>query len=373
MIPTPRPRGLLVARVVGVPVVIRPSWFFFAVYLVVAGQVTLRESWDPGTAYLLAASLVAVLLVSVLLHELAHCLVARAFGLPVRSISVGLLAGLTEITEPPQTPAREYAIAVAGPMVSLLLCGVGLVGAAGTTDESAAWLVLSGVALVNGVLALLNLLPGLPLDGGRVLRSVVWHLGKDAIRATRVSAYAGMVLAVGVIPALVLGVLPALGYGDRGLESVIVSALVGAFLYYGAATSLRQAAFQTRLPRLSAGELARPAVGVPATLPLSEAVKRAHDAAVRALVVVDGNGRPEGVVSEAWVRQVPWERRPWVQVADGARRLEAGLLLDPGLSGEALLEALQRTPATEYVVAGPSPRVLVSRDVAAALTGAAVS
>jgi len=371
--PTPRPRGLQVARVVGVPVVIRPSWFVFAAYLVVAGQVTLRETWEPSTAYLLSASLVLVLLGSVLLHELAHCLVARAFGLPVRSISVGLLAGLTEITEPPQTPAREYAVAVSGPLVSLLLCGTGLVAAAATPDESAAWLVLSGIGLVNGVLALLNLMPGLPLDGGRVLRSVVWHLGKDPVRATRVSAYAGMVLAVLVIPALVLGLLPAMGYGDRGLGAVVVSVVVGAFLYYGAVTSLRHATVQERLPRLSAAALARPALAVPATLPLAEAVRRAHEAAARALVVVDGNGRPEGIVSEAWVRQVPWDRRPWVAVADGARRLEAGLLLDPALSGEALLEALQRTPATEYVVDGPTPRVLVSQDVAAALTGSAIS
>lgn len=373
MSPSPRPRGLLLGRVVGVPVVIRPSWFLFAAYLVFSGQVVLRETWEPGTAYLLAAALVVVLLLSVLLHEVAHCLVARAFDLPVRSITVGLLAGLTEITEPPQTPAREYAVAVSGPMVSLLLCGVGVVGAAATEDESTAWLVLSGLALVNGVLAFLNLLPGLPLDGGRVLRSVVWHLGGDAVRATRVSARAGMALALVVVPVLVLGVLPELGYGDRGVAAVVVSALVGTFLYYGAAVSLRQAAVQARLPGLSAGDLSRPALAVPASLPLSEAVRQAHDAAVRALVVVDGNGRPEGIVSEAWVRQVPWERRPWVAVADGARRLEAGLLLDPALTGQALLDALQRTPASEYVVDGPSPRVLTSADVAAALTGAAVS
>lgn len=373
MPPAPRPRGLQVARVAGVPVVIRPSWFFFAVYLVLSGQAVLRDTWDAGTAYLLSTSLVLVLLLSVVLHEAAHCLVARAFGLPVRSITVGLLAGLTEITEPPQTPAREYAVAISGPMVSLLLCAGGLAAAAAVPDESGAWLVLSGVALVNGVLAALNLLPGLPLDGGRVLRSALWHLGGDPARATRRSAQAGIVLALVVVPAIVLGVLPALGYGDRGVGAILVSALVGAFLYAGAVASLRQATVQSRLPGLTAGDLARPALGVPPNLPLSEAVRLAHEAAVRALVVVDGAGRAEGVVSEAWVRQVPWERRPWVAVADGARRLEAGLRLDPALTGEELLAALRRTPASEYLVEGPTPRVLVSADVAAALTGTAIS
>jgi hypothetical protein len=93
----------------------------------------------------------------------------------------------------------------------------------------------------------------------------------------------------------------------------------------------------------------------------------AHEQAVRALVVVDGSGRLEGVVSESWVRQVPADRRPWVVVADGARRIEKGLLLEPGLSGQALLDAMQATPAAEYVITGPTPSVLVSADVAAAM------
>lgn len=361
------------ARVLGVPVVVRPSWFLFAAYLVVSGQAVLREEWEPGTAYLLAVGLVLVLLASVLLHELGHCLVARAFRLPVRSITVGLLAGLTEIMEPPQTPAREYAVAISGPMVSLLLCGVGVAGAAAVPDGSSAWLLLQGTALINGVLAALNLMPGLPLDGGRVLRSVLWSLGGDGVRATRISARAGMVLALVVVPVLVVGVLPEVGLGDRGPAAVIVSALVGGFLYLGAAAALRQASLESRLPGLSAGELARPALEVPASLPLSEAVRQAHEALAGALLVVDGNGRPEGVVSEAWVRQVPWDRRPWVSVSDGARRIEAGLVLDASLAGQALLAALQATPASEYVVTGPSPRVLVSADVATALTGTAIS
>ena len=89
---------------------------------------------------------------------------------------------------------------------------------------------------------------------------------------------------------------------------------------------------------------------------------------MHALVVVDGAGRVEGIVSEAWVRQVPVERRPWVAVADGARRVEPALVLAPALVGEDLLTAMQEAPAAEYLVAGPVPRVLVSADVAAAIT-----
>jgi Zn-dependent protease len=359
-----RQRGVRIGSVVGVPIVLTPIWFLLPAYLVLASPTLVG---GDGRDYLLSVSLVVLLLVSIVLHEVGHCLVARAFGLPVRSITISLLAGYTEITEPPDTPAREYAVAVAGPMVSLTLTGiaaaVGLHLEPGTTPR----LVCEGTAVVNGVLAALNLLPGLPLDGGRVVRSIVWHLRRDEALATRFSARAGMVIAMIVVPVLVVGVLPALGYGDHGFVTVMMSALVGAYIYVGAAASLRRGQVAATLPSLSAGTLARPALAVPATTPLSEAVRMAHEHAVRALVVVDGTGRLEGVVSESWVRQVPVERRPWVVVADGARRIEKGLVLDPGLSGQALLDAMQATPAAEYVVSGPAPAVLVSADVAAAM------
>ncbi len=370
--PTRQP-GVQVARVLGVPVRLMPSWFVFAAYLVLTGQQVLRNRVGTGEAYALAGAFVLLLLLSVILHEIGHLAVARAFGLPVRSITVTLLAGYTEITEAPQTPAREYAVAVCGPMVSLLLSGVCIAGATALPTDSIAQLLLQGAAVTNGVIGVLNLLPGLPLDGGRVLRSIVWQLGRDPERATRVSAYAGMGLALFVIPVLVVGVLPAYGIGDRDAYTVIVSALVGAFVYAGAAAALRRSRMVSRLPNVSVLALARPAHAVPPTLPLAEAVRQAQERGLRALVVMGTSGRVEGLVSEAWVKQVPLERRPWVSVADGARRVEPALVLEPGLVGEELLAVLQESPASEYLIAGTPPRVLVSSDVAAALTGAPTS
>ncbi|MDP9182788.1 MAG: site-2 protease family protein [Actinomycetota bacterium] len=364
----PRQPGVQIASVLGVPVRLMPSWFVFAAYLVLTGQQVLRTRVSEGEAYALAAAFVLLLLLSVLLHEIGHLAVARAFGLPVRSITVTLLAGFTEITEPPQTPAREYSVAVAGPMVSLLLSGLAVAGAAACPDDSVGQLLLEGSAATNGVIGVLNLLPGLPLDGGRVLRSVLWQVGKDPERATRASARAGMFLALVVIPLLVLGLLPAIGIGERDAYSVVLSALVGSFIYIGAAASLRRSKVVSRLPGVSVQALARPALAVPATMPLAEAVRQAHESDRRALVVVDGNGEVDGLVNEAWVREMPEDRRPWVSVADGARRIEPGLVLDAGLVGEALLTAMQELPATEYLVEGPEHRVLVSADVAAAIT-----
>ena len=363
--------GVQLGRVLGVPVLVSPSWLLFAAFILISFGPQLAQSYGTGRGYTAAGAFAVLLLVSVLLHEIGHCVVARAFGLPVKSITVTFLAGLTEITEPPQTPAREYAVAISGPMVSLLLAGVGVASIELFDPSTLPRLLCEGLAVTNLVVAGFNLLPGLPLDGGRVLRSIVWQLGKDPERATRFSAWAGRGIALVVVPLLLLVALPAAGLGEVSLTNVLFSGLVGAFIYAGATASLRRSQVVSRLPRVSIAALARPALPVAANTPLAEAVRQAHERGLYALLVVDGNGRIEGIVSETWVRQVPAERRPWVSVADGARRIEPGLLLSADLTGEALLAAMRTTPASEYAVPGPIPRVLVSSDVAAAVDGTA--
>ena len=190
--PAPRQRGVLqIARVLGVPVLLTPSWFVFAAWIVLLYQPLARERVGDGPAYAVGAALALMLLVSVLLHELAHCVVARVFGLPVRSITVTLLSGRTEITEPPQTPSREYAVAISGPMVSLLLTGLGLAAMHGFAHGTLARELALNLALTNGAVTAVNLLPGLPLDGGRVLRSLLWQISGDQDRATRAAARCG--------------------------------------------------------------------------------------------------------------------------------------------------------------------------------------
>ena len=361
------PKGLPLGRVLGVPVVLAPSWFLFAAAIVVLYGPALEDTGvDDG--YAAAALFSVLLLASVLLHEVGHCVVARLLGLPVRSITVTFLAGSTEITEPPQTPAREYAVAVAGPMVSLLLAGLAAAGAL-LVDGGAVQTALELAAVSNGVVAVFNLLPGLPLDGGRVLRAVLWRVTGDPHRATIASAQAGRGLAAVVVPLLVLVALPLAG-ADGGLVSAVFAGLVAAFLWVGASAALQSARLQRRLPSLTAGRLARDAALVPTETPLSEALRRTHEHALQAIVVVDPAGRPLAVVSESAVQAVPVERRPWVTVDGVSRRLEDGLVLTPDLTGEGLLARLRALPSGEYLVrdpAGGPVRVLAARDVARTL------
>lgn len=368
---TARPSGLRIGRVLGVPVYVMPSWFVLAALLIVVLSPPLIDSLGATQAYVTTASFAALLGISVLLHELGHCVVARTFDLPVRSITITFLAGFTEITREPQTPAREYAVAVSGPMVSLLLAGIG-VGLLPLFDEATvASRVVENIAITNGLIAAINLLPGLPLDGGRVLRSIVWRLTGDDEKATRAAAWSGRIVAIVVLPVLLLGVLPALGYGDAGPVSIVFAALIAAYVYTLATAALKRSQATSRLPLVSVAALARPALKVPSDLPLAEAVRRAQEAGVRGLVVVDSADRLESVVSEAAVIATPEPRRPWVTVGTLGRRIEPGLLLDPKLSGQDLLLAMGATPATEYVTQDPvtgAVAVLSSQDVGRALT-----
>jgi CBS domain-containing protein len=142
--------------------------------------------------------------------------------------------------------------------------------------------------------------------------------------------------------------------------------MVGSFLWAGASAALTMSKVRDRLPSIQARRLARPAIGVPADLPLSEAIRRAQEAHAGSVVVVSSDGRPAGIVNESAVVSTPDERRPWLPVGDVARRVEAGLLLPADLVGEPLLQAMNRTPATEYVLLEPDGSifgVLATKDV----------
>jgi Zn-dependent protease len=368
-VPTPR-GGVRLGRVVGVPVLISPSWFLMAAIITLGISQTLTESIGSTQATVVGASFSLLLGLSVLLHELGHCFVARGLGLPVHSITVGIMGGATQIDEA-QTPAREYAVAIAGPMVSLLLAGTG-VGLRPLFDgDSLSGRLVENLAITNGVLAVFNLLPGLPLDGGRVLRAVLWRLGGDPGRASIAAAWAGRGVAVVVVPFIFAVVLPWAGYGSDYRTNVIWSAIVGGYIYALATFALKRAQAMSRLPRVTVAGLARPALRVPADMPLAEAVRRAHEANARGLVIVDAADRLEGVVSEAAVIATPEHRRPWVTVGSLAKRIEPGLVLDVRLQGEQVLEAMRAHPAAEYVTTDPATgevRVLTADDVAKALS-----
>ena len=345
----------MIARPFGVPVYVSPYWFLVAALIVVFYGESLQGAVSStGLRYVVAAAFVILLWASVLVHELSHCVVARGFGLTVRRILLYPLGGFSEIEQEPQTPARELAVSAAGPVTSLALaaCGLGLhfaLAPAGTPR-----LLLDQLILANVLVGGFNLLPGLPLDGGRMLRAGIWKVTGRPAQATIAAAQAGRVLA-GLIA---IGALALFSSKLNDAYSFATWLLIIAlFMWFSAGQAIRAAKVRARLPGLQARRLARRAIAIPGNVPLAEAIRRADEEQARALVVVDQDATPIAIVNETAVMATPQQRRPWVEVSSLARALEPGTVLSADLAGMELLEAVQRCRASEYLLIEPSGQV----------------
>ncbi|WP_374227461.1 site-2 protease family protein [Streptomyces sp. AC512_CC834] len=351
--------GLLMGRPFGVPVYVAPSWFLVAALItwVFGGQLD-RVLPELGAArYLVSLFFAVAFYASVLVHELAHTVAALRFKLPVRRIQLQFFGGVSEIEKEAETPGREFVLAFVGPLLSLVLAGVFYVALLPVEPDGVTGVLLAGLMVSNLLVAAFNLLPGLPLDGGRMLRAVVWKITGKPMHGTIAAAWVGRALALSVLVGLPLltqsGALGSDSVDDIGMDTVmdaLLAAILAAIIWTGAGNSLRMARLREHLPELRARALTRRAVPVPADTPLSEALRRANASGARALVVVDADGRPASLVREAGIVGVPEHRRPWVPVGTLAQDLTDGMRVWAELSGEELLDALRANPATEYLV-----------------------
>ena len=344
-----------IARPFGIPVYISPYWFLIAGLFIVLYANSAALAGSSGVRYLVAAAFVVLLYASVLVHELSHSLVARGFGLPVRRILLYPLGGFSEIEQEPPTPGREFLVAAAGPVLSLVLAAAGYGIIEAVDPRGLPGLLIQQLVWANLLVGLFNLLPGLPLDGGRMLRAGVWKLTGKPATATVAAAWAGRLLAVAVL--VLPPTLLALAGGQVQIFDVIWFGVIAAFMWTGATQSLRATRVRQRLPTLQARTLARRAIPIPATLPLAEAIRRADAAGARAVVIVDHEDKPIAIVNESAVMATPPQRRPWVNAGSLARTIDPGMILPADLSGMALLDAVRRSPATEYLLVEPSGQV----------------
>lgn len=363
--------GVLIGRPFGVPVYVTPTWFLIAALITyyfgptVEDQVPTIGQWQYAVSFTFAL----LLYLSVLIHELSHTVVALHFGLPVRRISLYLLGGVSEIEKPAPSPGQEAGIAVAGPLVSLLLAALGY-GVTKTLEPETVGLVLAkALAFSNLTVGIFNLLPGLPLDGGRVLSAAVWKGTGQRQTGAVAAAWCGRVVAAVVL--LTPSLLSRHQGRDPDLVDLVYGALLASFIWIGASQSLAAAKVQRKIPSLSARALTRRAIPVPFDTPLAEALRRLAESGARGLVVVSADGTPVGIVNEAAVRATPENRRPWVPVGDLSRRIHPDHVVAATLSGEELVRALTRLPASEYLVVeenGEIYGVLASSDVERAVS-----
>ena len=259
--------------------------------------------------WILGALTALLLFVSVLIHELAHSFVARARGLDARSITLFIFGGVSNLGGEAKEASTEFWVAIVGPLTSFVLAGVAF-GVGAAVDEPRVDLVASYLLYINVVLGLFNLVPGFPLDGGRVLRAILWTAMGNVRRATEWAANVGKLVAWGLF-----------AYGlfllfDGAVISGIWLAAIAWFLHNAASTSVQQLVFETRLRRVRAADVVHP---VEVTAPPGVSVAELIDEYVlpnnlRAVPIVD-NGRLVGIVTLGDIMRVPPPERSGVPVA----------------------------------------------------------
>lgn len=346
----PRPPGTLrIGTIAGADVLVSGSWFLIAGLLAIALAPRV-ESVQPDLGawkYVVGLAFAILLYLSVLLHEASHAAMARHYGFPVSSITLHFLGGMTAIEGEARTPRQEFFIAVVGPLTSILV-GLGSLAALVVVPDGLLRMVVEGLVVANLLVGLLNLVPGLPLDGGRVLKSVVWRITGNMHRGTLAAGWGGRLAA---IAALLWPVLQEPLFGaPPTIMDFVISFVVGAFLWSGATAAMSSARLRRKLPHLVGRALARRTLSVPADLPLAEAVRRAQESEAGGIVTVTTGGDPVGVVNEAALLATPEDRRPWVAVSTVARTLDDGLSLPADIAGEDLIVAISRKPAEEYIL-----------------------
>ncbi|MEV4659430.1 M50 family metallopeptidase [Micromonospora sp. NPDC049301] len=345
-----RRAGLSVGRVFGVPLHLNGSMLLLALLVAVLYAEFARRQLDlPQVGgYLIGFGFVVSLLGSVLLHELGHALTARRYGIGVRGITLELLGGYTEMDRDAPSPRVDLLVSLAGPAVSAVLGAVAVAATLALPSGTVAHQLAFQLAVSNVIVALFNILPGLPLDGGRALRAAVWGLTRDRHRGTEVAGWAGRVVALGTVALVVLLTL-ADYLAPLALPLML---LVAVTLWRGAGQSIRAARVSRRFPLIDLSRLARPVWPVTTGTPLSEAQRRRAEGGqpAAALLVTDSAGRPVALVDPAAAEAVPTERRPWLAVDAVARSLGTLPVLPVGLDGERVVEAVQSHPGAQYVV-----------------------
>jgi Zn-dependent protease len=347
--------SLRFGRVAGIPV--GASWSALLIALLIAWSLggQLLPAQVPGlvpAAYWLAGAAGAGLFLgSLLAHELGHALVARRAGLRVRGITLWLLGGVAQLEDEPASPRDELRVAIVGPAVSLALAvafglaaaALSVVGGPGLAVAVAAWL-----ALGNAALAVFNLLPAAPLDGGRVLRGLLWRRHGNRVRAAVTATRAGEWVGFGLVAYGLLGAFTGWGIGT------LWTALVGWFLVVAARQEREQALLGRGLGGLRAAQVMTPAPAVAPAWFTVDAFLRSYVEPWRATVLpLRGfDGQAAGVVTAAALYAVPLDRRHIVRAGDVAIPMADLVMVGPDQPVTDLAARLAGGRTVAVVVAG---------------------
>ncbi len=336
----------------GIPIHVHASWFvvfLFVTWSLATGYLPETLPGLPVPRYWGMGGIAALLLfLSVLLHELGHSYVALRYQIPIRQITMFIFGGVAHMGKEPPSPRAEFLIAIAGPLVSFIL-GAGCFGGAIAVDSLFAQSGVQGLVvlgslfgMVNVQLGLFNLIPGFPLDGGRVLRAGLWAWNKDFNRATSQAALAG--IGFGVTLGLIGAVLMVGAWSGALGQSIATNGgwliFIGAFLFSAALASRRQAAQRTSFASVTVRQvMVHPVVTLLPDMSVQDAVDQYFVAHGFGGFPVCGEGQVLGVVTVRDVQALPTELWPWRRVREIMRPASPAFCIPPDWS---VMQAMER-------------------------------
>ena len=357
------PGSFRIGKIAGIDIDINVSWIIILVLLTVSLAIgwfpQLYPRWSSANYWLVGLISALLLFVSVLLHELAHSLVARRRGLPVKSITLFIFGGVSNIEQEPKSPGVEFQIAIVGPLTSLLIgaiCFLLLLPLRGSDSPPEG--ILFYLAVTNVLLGVFNLIPGFPLDGGRVLRSIVWKITGSLTKATRVATISGQVIAY----LFILWGIWQLFTGDV-LNGIWIG-FIGWFLLSAAQSANTQVMLQSALRGVTVGEVMNP---TPPTVPANISLQKLTDEyflphGLRFALVMQGD-QLAGLITLSDIRHVPREQWGYIPVSQAMIPVERLHSVSPQQSLNDVLPLMAGRDVNQLpVVQDGIPVGIVSRD-----------
>jgi Zn-dependent protease len=341
-------------RVFGVEIGLHYSWFIIAllITLSLAAQFSLNNpDWSDGLRWAVAIITALLFFAAIVAHELSHALVAKARGLPVRSITLFALGGVAEIEKEAADAKTEFWMGIIGPITSFV---IGFICLAITMalgwrppefPKQPLTAMLMWLGYINIGLAIFNLIPGFPLDGGRVFRAIAWWITGDARRATTIAARVGQFIAFGMI---VFGVMRF--FGGAGFNGIWI-AFIGWFLLSASRESYAQVAITEGLRGVRVADvMSRDCPTVDAYSNLQTFVEEHLARTGRRCFAVTFNGYTEGLITPSEIVGVPRARWPYTTVADVMRPLAQVRTVGPNAAVSEALEVMAREDLNQLPV-----------------------
>ena len=352
-------KGLTIGRILGAPIVLDWSWFIAAAVITVLFAPWVRSySPDLGAAAWGVAFTYAVLLfASVFLHELAHGVVGTLNGQKVGVIELNIWGGFTRFEpqidrDPKHAATSNFVISIVGPFVNIALALFGWWGMHHTQPGSVTWLLLVAVTFANAALGLINLLPGIPLDGGWALQALVWRVSGSQFTGTIAASIIGRVIAV--IFVLVSVVLPLMQGSRPSIVTVIWTTAIAVMLWVSAADAARHAKRARKMETYDLHRVIQPAIAASWNADVEQTLEYADSATESGsrtlIVVLDDSGLPYGLLDRhAATSAIVGQRADQpVQVGQFARPLGGWIGVPEHITAPHLLESLTHRPKAQF-------------------------